>query len=114
MWIFTRYGFFSVAASKKDMMVRARALKHLEGLKKRFPVLKDYPVVYLPERDYQFRIVVPKQVWVEVLAKIASEQTWSNVKDEVRKFTGDPIYMKAMHEVWELMFQAGFDWEKES
>ena len=45
MWIFTRYGFFSIAcASKTDgtidpdkVMVRARLHEHLVSLKYRFP-----------------------------------------------------------------------------
>ncbi len=47
MWVFTRYGFYSIAcASKPDgsldeqtVMVRARCIAHLQILQKRFPAL---------------------------------------------------------------------------
>ena len=47
MWIFTRYGFFSIACANKPdgtinhdtVMVRARLYEHLVSLKERFPAL---------------------------------------------------------------------------
>jgi hypothetical protein len=48
MWIFTRYGFFSIACADKpdgsldsqSVMVRARCIGHLCSLQKRFPALQ--------------------------------------------------------------------------
>jgi hypothetical protein len=47
MWVFTRYGFYSIAcASRSDgsldrqvVMVRARCVTHLQSLQKRFATL---------------------------------------------------------------------------
>jgi hypothetical protein len=58
MWIFTRYGFYSIAcASKPDgsldsqsVMVRARCIDHLRSLQKRFPALAVGNILELPNR----------------------------------------------------------------
>ena len=113
MWIFTRYGFFSVAsASKPDgsrdretVMVRARRKDHLESLRDRFPALADKKILTMPNADYRYRIIVPKQAWVSVVAELAEEQDWSNFKNEVSSHQGKSgaAYVRALHDVWEIM-----------
>jgi hypothetical protein len=115
MWLFTRYGFYSIASAKKvdgsldsrSMMVRARVAEHLSNLKKRFSVLADAEVLTLPERDYRYRLIVPKQVWVSVAAELAEEQEWSNFKDEAARYQGKlgSEYIGALHRVWTEMYQ---------
>lgn len=112
MWLFTRYGFFSVSAQGRNgLTVRARALKHLEGLKKNFLILQPYSILTLKQTDYRYRMVVPRDVWALVLVKLSQEQTWSNIKSECGKFSRDPIYIAAMHDVWDRVFLAGQEWE---
>jgi hypothetical protein len=96
MWCFTRYGFLSVAcAQAKDgsidsqtVMVRARRADHLRNLQARFPALAVAEIVTLPNRDYRYRLVVPKRVWVAALAEMAEEQEWSNFKQQVAEHQG--------------------------
>jgi hypothetical protein len=53
MWLFTRYGFYSIACARKPdnsidpnlVMIRARILGHLKNLQKRFHVLAEVEVV---------------------------------------------------------------------
>jgi hypothetical protein len=112
MWIFTRYGFFSVACARQangsidpnTVMIRARLLSHLTNLQKRFPELADKKVVTLPDRDYRHRLIVPKELWAEVLSALAREQDWSNFKDETARFGGHDDYEHALHEVWSVMY----------
>ena len=52
-------------------MVRARVRKHLINLKSRFSSLADAKILVLPGRDYGFRLIMPKAVWVEVLKEMA-------------------------------------------
>ena len=96
MWLFTRYGFYSVAcADMKDgsfdpstMMVRARRKSHLQALQKRFPELAADEIVMFPGRDYKYRLIVAKDSWIKIVAELASEQTWSNFKAEAARFGG--------------------------
>ena len=70
MWLFTRYGFYSIACARKSdnsidpklVMIRARLLPHLKNLQQRFPALAEVEVVTLPARDYLYRLIVPKVI----------------------------------------------------
>ena len=111
MWIFSVFGFYSIACAdkpgtkkidKNTVMVRARVRKHLENLKNRFPSLADTEILALPGRDYGFRLIMPKIVWVEVLKDMAEEQTWSNFKTEAAARSADTgsAYIEKLHAVW--------------
>ncbi len=113
MWLFTRYGFYSIAcASKQDgsidsdtIMIRARDIDHLKRLQKRFQTIGDAEIVTLPNRDYRYRLMVPKDVWTMIVAELAQEQEWANFKNEAARFQGHPgsHYAHALHEVWRVM-----------
>jgi len=113
MWVFTRYGFYSIAcASKKDgslddqsLMIRARCKAHLLSLQKRFPALADGKILELPHRDYGYRLIIPKASWIAILGELAQEQEWSNFKDEAARYQGASGrgYVDALHEVWGVM-----------
>jgi hypothetical protein len=114
MWIFTRYGFYSVACGRKQngsidpeiMMIRARSREHLEALKSRFPVLETAEIVTLHDRDYRWRLLVSKKVWTEIVGELANEQEWSNFKNEVARYqgAGGAAYVDSLHGVWEQMY----------
>jgi hypothetical protein len=118
MWLFTRYGFYSVAcASKADgtidtasLMIRARSFDHLKNLQARFPALASTEILVWPNRDYRYRIIVPKSAWALVVTELAEEQEWSNFKNETAHHQGSEgsAYVHALHEVWDVMnrFQA--------
>ena len=115
MWVFTRYGFYSIAcASKSDgsldkqsVMVRARCIAHLQGLQKRFPALAVGKILELPNRDYGYRLILPKSSWVAILGELAQEQEWWNFKNEAAKYQGKSGrgYVDSLHEVWEVMYR---------
>lgn len=73
----------------------------------RLPSLADAKILAFPGRDYGFRLIVPKSVWVEVLSELAQEQTWSNFKTEaaVRKADTGSAYVTKLHAVWWEMLQ---------
>lgn len=115
IWIFTRFGFYSIAcASKRDgsidrdtVMVRARCKDHLQNLQTRFPALASSKIVSLRNRDYRYRMIVPKSIWVAALQELAEEQDWNNFKNEVARHQGrgGATYTRALHDVWEIMYQ---------
>jgi hypothetical protein len=114
MWIFTRYGFYSIAcASKPDgstdvsaVMIRARSADHLKDLQQRFPSLASAELLTWPNRDYRYRLIVPKAVWAAVVGELVQEQDWSNFKSEVARYQRTPgsDYVHALHEVWSVMY----------
>lgn len=119
MWLFTRYGFYSTACARRPdgsrdpdkIMVRARRSEHLDRLKAHLASLAAFPILFTPDRDYGYRIVVPKPVWATALYDLAAEQDWSNFKNQVATYQGaaGSEYADALHDVWERMgrLQAG-------
>jgi len=113
MWLFLKYGFYSVAcASKEDgsldrdrVMIRARRAEHLRNLQERFPALAGAEILALRDSDYGYRLVVDKAVWLPVLVEAGEEQTWSNFKNEAAKYQGreGTEYVHALHQVWGVM-----------
>jgi len=113
VWLFTRYGFYSIACAQKEdgsldpsmLMVRARRKSHIEALQKRFAQLTAHEIVSLPGRDYKYRLIVAKDSWTKIVAELASEQEWSNFKNEAARFGGakNADYVHALHEVWATM-----------
>jgi len=115
MWLFTRYGFFSVSCPDWDrdkLQVRARCKRHLAELQNRFPHLVPFPIRESPNNDYRYRMIVPNDVWVETVSMLAKEQTWSNFKTEAARFQNDKAYDHALHEIWSLMYEHGMEWQK--
>jgi hypothetical protein len=116
MWIFTRYGFVSIACAKKPdgsidedtLMVRARARKHLENLQERFrdTAFGKAEILTGAGTDYKFRVIIPKAEWASVVSQLAMEQTWSNFKSEAARFghmKTSGLYIHALHEIWAIM-----------
>jgi hypothetical protein len=114
MWLFTRYGFYSIACAQKSngemdvetMMIRARSMDHLQNLKARFPALAEAEILALPDRDYRWRVVVAKNACAAIVAEMVEEQEWSNFKNEVARHhgSGESDYSQALHQVWQVMY----------
>lgn len=117
MWIFTRYGFFSIACANGEggavdenaVMVRARSREHLEGLRERFSntPIAAAPILSDAGTDYKFRVIIPKAEWASILSQMATEQTWSNFKNEASRFShaqhSSNRYVDALHDIWHVM-----------
>ncbi|HEV2326444.1 MAG TPA: hypothetical protein VGS10_21075 [Terracidiphilus sp.] len=126
MWVFTRYGFVSIAcASKHDgsvdearVMVRARLREHLENLCERFPnsEMAKVPILNDAGTDYRFRVVIPKSEWATILNELALEQTWTNFKNEASRFARlkktSSSYVDALHDVWQVMARLQHEGER--
>ena len=123
MWIFTKYGFFSVVCASKApsdlrgkvldknvVMVRARARSHLLRLQKAY-ALMPFKIHTDTGTDYAFRMILPKKLWVEVAAELCRDIEYGNFKDACHKATDDHTYHDALYKVWATMqgLQPGFD-----
>jgi hypothetical protein len=78
MWLFTRYGFYSIACANKPdgsidvaaVMIRARSADHLKNLQQRFPSLASAELLTWQNRDYRYRLIVSKAVWAAVAGEL--------------------------------------------
>jgi hypothetical protein len=118
MWIFTKYGFYSVVCARKGkgrhgqpvdpdrMMIRARDEDHLEALQERFPdQIGSCQIQKTAGTDYACRLFAPKSVWADILAQLANEMDYDNFKAEVARFqeAQGRAYAHSLHEVWTVM-----------
>jgi hypothetical protein len=114
VWLFTQYGFYSVVCARdlsgkstaidEDLlMVRGRSRRHLESLRERFPQLQGCEIAETANTDYRYRLVVPKAVWADVARDLAAEIDYGNFKSRAHRQAGDPRYVDALHDVWDVM-----------
>jgi hypothetical protein len=105
-------GFFSAvlerpsdASNPAILKVRARVRDHLVALQKRFPeLIGDLAIIESNATDYRFRILVPSPSWVQVVAGLASDCEYTNMKGEAERIHGPgSAYVHALHQVWAVM-----------
>ena len=117
MWLFTKFGFFSVVCNnnrpldgsplkgklkvdKGYVAVRARVRKHLENLVAEFGTLGNPSIIDTPDRDYACRIIVPLGVWAVVQNSLAMRIDYHNFKDAAGK--EDAEFARWLSSVWSL------------
>lgn len=117
MWLFSRYGFFSVVCAKRGgrmgtvvdrqrVAVRARLKKHLKALLDRFAnELGCCKIIEDRQADYRYRIIVLKSSWAWVAQELVKEMNYSNFKNEVK----DHDYHEILMDVWRRLHQAQLD-----
>lgn len=122
MWLFTKYGFYSVVQSytwhddlkvtdPDNFVVRARCKDHLINLLTAFDeTLSMCHIVETTDSDYQFRIRVPRREWLMVVATLTESINYDNFKGAVHNYedTGTgPVkhspYERALMQVWQTM-----------
>ena len=115
MWIFTKYGFFSVVCARRGfghpfepidpnrVMVRSRSRSHLEALQKRFSQAAG-EIMSFDGSDYPYRVFLPKSVWATIMAELSMEIDYDNFKSEVAESgLTEPAYGQCLHLVWSTM-----------
>ncbi|MFB3922110.1 MAG: hypothetical protein ACE145_10335 [Terriglobia bacterium] len=90
MWLFTRFGFFSVVAHNsqpRHLLVRARMPGDLEALKAGY-LAELGPIAETPDHDYRFRASVEGDAFAAAVGRVASDISYTNFKDEVHRVQG--------------------------
>lgn len=90
MNIITKHGLVSVV--KKDDGYQIRS-SNIEAISKLFP---DTDITETPNRDYRFRIVVPKQVAMAFIYAALETVDYPNFKDAI----DDDNVHKLVYETW--------------
>lgn len=118
MWLFTKYGFYSVAEPLEEeskhrgtspvLLIRARRYEHLDALRERFPrQLGELTIWKNVGTDYQYRIIVSRSIWSDVVSKLTAEIDYSNFKDAVEELMPKSKYLQALHKVWVTVYKFG-------
>jgi len=98
MWLYTKFGFFSVIAdanAKGRLVIRARRKEDLLNLRTRYlPSLSK--TVTTERSDYRYRAFVTKADFKRVIPRIVEDITYSNFKDSVEDQDRHGIYL----DVW--------------
>lgn len=127
MWIFTKYGFFSVVSARTGkgkyedpidptkMMIRARDKNHLENLIKGFSnAICNAPIAAIDEikkakieesqwTDYPFRIFISKDSFILLMTWAIKDINYDNFKHEVdRSKITDKLYYRILERVWSI------------
>jgi hypothetical protein len=113
MWLFTRYGFYSVVCAvgpdggidHDTMAVRARCVDHLVRLQQRFPALAGTDIIESPHGDYHWRLMISRRRWTEIAEELAAEIDWTNFRNEVTacQALNGRHYLDAIQDVWDRM-----------
>jgi len=83
-------------------MLRARRRRHLENLRLLCPVLSGTRITTASkDLDYAVRMVVDREVFVQVMAELARSLNYRNVKGEAARNAADlgSDFVAAMHSV---------------
>lgn len=109
MWLFTKYGMFSVVLKPNgEFQVRSRAKRHLMLLKARFGLGKKHHVIETLHADYGFRIVVSQAQFASIASALISEIDYDNFKNECHDMS-DPAYDRALMATWGVMHRLQMD-----
>lgn len=128
MWLFTKYGFFSVKQDKQDRyFVRARRRTDLENLCQEMdnywrqsatdPMLivatvEQIPMTQAalesfihewPAADYRYRLIVSKKALGVLFAAFVDSIDYPNFKSEVAKHPDQKDHLALYHKVWGTM-----------
>lgn len=104
MWIISpKRGMVSCVQDPYDedvIVVRARALDDLQDcLGVLLPDADEFSIVQLDLRDYRWRTFMPRERFVEMVAAMAEEVDYRNVKDAATVHRGVPFH-NVLSRVW--------------
>ena len=103
MWLFTIDGFFSAVAHPDDpdtIVVRARDPEDA----RRLAQATDGRVVEPPQRDYRYRVHLPRSLWSAYVAEGAEAIDYPNFKSAVGQRRGGPR-ASLYSGVWSVMYR---------
>ena len=106
MWVFTDYGFFSVAKThecdRDEVMVRARCREDVGRFADWVDVhfVKRLKIIRRVNADYLYRVKVSQVVWAAFIAQLAAVLDYQTVKDNI---SHSPLRTRAYFRVWREM-----------
>jgi hypothetical protein len=111
MWLFTRYGFYSITRSPDDpdkLQVRARVRRDLENLQGVTALVG--PILETPAADYRWRWIVTPSDAETITRCLTADISYSNFKEAVAREPDQAAKLRGLHDVWEIHH----GWQKSS
>ena len=117
MWLFTRWGFYSIACARQgdggnesgidshSLVIEAFSQQHLEALKAHLPDLIGNSFIQeVAESELRFHMIVDKNIWSQVMLSLSQELNFDDFREEmVQKHSmDDPGYLKAMTNIEQI------------
>ena len=109
MWLFTRFGFYSIVRKDDGIHVRGRVRKDLENLKQAAKLDGDIldwrrPKPGGAKADYPYRIILTDNADLrKVMRLLADTLDYDNFKGKIEGDPGQQERGTAYFEVWDLM-----------
>ena len=111
MWLFTKYGFYSVVEYQGHdvdpknpvMIVRARRIEHIANLQVDFSEIAGETIHTSIGTDYKYRIFVNKEVWKRVMVELVENIDYGNFKDAAYEKGFTDGYEEALVQTWWIM-----------
>lgn len=105
MWIFLPWFFASVVDDRHrqgHLLVRFRTRKDGDEFRERFGFSDE--VTETPERDYRYRISVPREAFAAALANwVVTSLDYGNFKAEAKRVGALTARIESLHRVWDVM-----------
>lgn len=114
MWLFTKYGFYSVTehpGDKRIMQIRARAevdLERLQGFAQHRTKVGLGKISVTDHTDYRYRIYCNKATWYAIADALARDINYSNFKDQITDSFRHKLYFR----VWSVMLDLQRSWAR--
>lgn len=106
MWLFTKYGFYSIVKDSNNAhyKCRARRKKDLVNLVSNFKYLKEYEIHCDKRADYHYRIFISQNHFSMLMLNFSNSIDYSNFKDNINGSADQVDKIDYYSEVWEMMY----------
>lgn len=98
MWVCLNNAFFSIVKdnfNKNNLLVRARDAESIPN------VFGEMTVLVTPDRDYMYRVSLPRETVAQVIAENIANINYGNFKDSVK----DKMLANTYSNVWYEMYK---------
>jgi len=107
MWLFTKYGFYSIVKKKfgnqvKPFQLRARKQKDLENLIR--IAMLETKITETLQADYHYRITVDEKELIWILEVLADHLDYENFKSMIAGQADQKDKLSAYHNIWAAMY----------
>lgn len=108
MWLFTKYGFYSIVQDENDknlFKVRARKKEDIEGLQKDVFGISESKIYEDKRADYRYRIFINSEKLTEIMIRLSNSLDYSNFKNSIYQNKVQKDKLDSYHQIWDVMYE---------
>lgn len=108
MWLFTKYGFYSIVQDEKDkniFKVRARKKGDLQELKSNLKDVSDCSIHQDLKADYRFRIFINSKQFQSLMIHFTNSLDYTDFKNSIYENKSQKDKLDSYHKVWDVMYE---------